>query len=81
MDKYIHVKIPDELHRLLKVTAAQRSETVTDAITRLAWWYVDETDELLLDICEMAQSEDELAHVTLNRALSRFKPDAAREEE
>jgi len=45
-----------ELKRLLKVMAAHREETITDALTRMAWWYVDGTDELMLDAIEVALS-------------------------
>ena len=71
----IHLRLNGELKRLLKITAAHREETITDAITRMIWWYVDGTDQLLLDACEEALGADEmtpdlraLAGIALGRA-------------
>ena len=56
----IHFEVDDELHRLMKVNAAGRGETIRDAMTCLAWWYVDGTDDLLLDACQETLDADEL---------------------
>jgi len=50
----IHIRVSDELKRVLKITAAKRGETITDAMRRMAWWYADGTDELMLDGLEEA---------------------------
>jgi len=73
--KHIHVKISDELHHLLKVMTAHRGETVTDAITRLTWWYVDGTDNLMLVTCEEVLHgvmPTETARCAFERAQMRF---------
>jgi len=50
----IHFRVNDELHRLIKITAAHRGESVKEAGERLFWWYVDGTDDLVLDAIENA---------------------------
>jgi len=54
---YIHVNVGDELHRLVKATAATRGESIKAALTRMCWWYVDGTDQLMLDAVELALSD------------------------
>ena len=50
--KQIRLQLDDELRRLVKVTAAQRGESIKEAGGRLFRWYVDGTDEDLLAACE-----------------------------
>jgi len=47
----IHFRVSDELHQLIKVTAARRGESIKEAGERLFRWYVDGTDERLLRVC------------------------------
>jgi len=58
--KQIRLQLGDELHRLVKMMAARRGETIRDALTRFCWWYVDGTDGLLLDACEETLDADEM---------------------
>jgi len=48
----IHFEVDDELRRLVKVTAAQRGESIKEAGERLFRTYVGETPEVLLDLAE-----------------------------
>jgi len=63
---YIHVNVGDELHRLVKATAATRGESIKAALTRMCWWYVDGTDYLLLDVC------DDVLHGDMPRETARL---------
>jgi len=53
----VHFEVGDELHRLVKMMAARRGETIRDALTRFCWWYVDGTDDLMLDAIENALAQ------------------------
>ena len=50
--KQIRLQLDDELRRLVKVTAAQRGESIKEAGERLFRTYVGETPEVLLDLAE-----------------------------
>jgi len=62
----LHIRLSGELKRALKAAAAHRGETITDAITRLAWWYVDGTDELMIDGLEEALGAAQAAWRCIN---------------
>ena len=57
----VHIRMTGELKRLLKANSAHRGESMTDAITRLTWWYVDGTDDLMLDGIEQALEQAKAA--------------------
>lgn len=61
---YIHVEVDDELHHALKVAALARRETVTDAIRRLAQWYVDGADTALLELYVTTKEAVETQYLT-----------------
>ena len=50
---YIHFEVDDELHRAIKLRAVGQGETIREVGERLFRWYVDGTDQALLDFCYM----------------------------